>query len=91
MCVHHSGTHCVPPFIIGLHGGYVPQLNEHAAHCVWFGAIAAMISFVKELKIAKQFPLHNVLNNQVQTSCWHTQCHILTVAYHCVRAMRTTL
>jgi hypothetical protein len=66
---HDGGTHCVPPFIIGFHGRYVSHLDQHATHSVCFGAVAAMLSFVKELELAKQFFFHNVTNNQVQASC----------------------
>ena len=47
-----------------------------------------MLSFVKELELAKQFFFYNVAHNQVQTLCGHTQYHILIIAYHCVRAKR---
>jgi hypothetical protein len=49
-----------------------------------------MLSLVKEVELAKQFFFYNVSHNQVQTSCGHTQCHILIVAYHCVCAKRAS-
>jgi hypothetical protein len=53
ICAHHSGTHCVTPLIIGFHGRYVSHLDKCAAHC----AVAAMLSFVKDLNLAKQCKL----------------------------------
>jgi hypothetical protein len=79
MRAHHSGTHCVPPFIIGFHGRYVSQLDEYAAHCVWFCAIAALLSCVEKLELQDSFSPSQYFAQSSANLVWtHSMLHVMS-------------